>query len=311
MRPTTRRHFLAQAAAAGGALAVAPHALAQSAADTPYDMCIAKWAGEDPAVDEAQLAAKLVREAFDAVGGMGRFVKKSDVVWLKPNIAWNRTPEQAATTNPYVVKTLIELCFDAGASKVKVGDNTCHNNRQSYAASGIAEAAGAAGADVILLDDSRFREMQVGGEAVKLWPVYPEIIDSDIVINAPIAKHHGLSTATLCMKNYMGVVGGNRGQWHQNITACLRDITAFMKPQICLLDAVRTLVANGPTGGDLGDVRRLNTVAVGTDVIALDAFGAELLGHNPLDIGTVKLGAESGLGTVDYKSLALKEATVS
>ncbi len=310
MRSTSRRQFLAQAAAAGGALAVAPHAFAQSA-DKPYDMCIATWAGENAAVDEAQLAAKLVREAFDAVGGMGRFVKKSDVVWLKPNIAWNRTPEQAATTNPYVVKTLIELCFDAGASKVKVGDNTCHNSRQTYAASGIAEIARAAGADVIFIDDSRFREMQVGGEAVKRWPVYPEIVESDIVINAPIAKHHGLSTATLCMKNYMGVVGGNRGQWHQNITACLRDITAFMKPQVSVLDAVRTLVANGPTGGDLGDVRRLNTFAVGTDVIALDAFGAELLGHTPLSIGTIRLGAESGLGTVDYKSLALKEATVS
>ena len=309
MHLSSRRQFLAQSAVAAGALAVGPGSFAQEAAK-PSDMCIAKWAG-DASADEAEMAAKLVRSAFDAVGGMKRFVKKTDVVWLKPNIGWNRTPEQAANTNPHVVRTLVELCFDAGASKVKVGDNTCHNSRQTYASSGIAAAAKAAGADVVYVDESRFREVQVGGEAVKLWPVYPEIIEADVVINAPIAKHHGLSTATLCMKNYMGVIGGNRGQWHQNIATCLRDFTAFMKPPVSVLDAVRVLMANGPTGGDLGDVRQLNTVAVGTDVVALDAFGAGLLGHDPLSIGTVKLGAESGLGVADFRSLALKEATIS
>jgi uncharacterized protein (DUF362 family) len=113
------------------------------------------------------------------------------------------------------------------------------------------------------------------------------------------------------MKNYMGVAGGNRGLWHAEMPTCLADITRFMKPKLCIVDATRILTANGPTGGNLADVKRINALAAGTDIVALDAWAVELLGHKPEDIESVLAGSKEGLGEIDYKKLAPKEIQLS
>lgn len=303
----TRRHFLQQTAAAGSTLATgAVTASSAHAAEEQAEMCIARWGGSPVPEEEVNaMATKLTEQAMAALGGMGRFVKKGNTVWVKPNVAWSRSPEQASNTNPAVVGSLVKQCLDAGAKSVKVGDVTCHPAKQAYPASGIEAMAKAAGAEVVYIDPERCKEMAVGGKVIDKWLVCPEIIESDVVINVPVLKQHGVSKATMCMKNLMGVVPDKgRGSWHQNLATCLCDITEFVKPTLNVLDAVRILVANGPTGGNLEDVRRKDTVAAGTDILALDAFGATLLGHEPLDIPSVKAGYDRGLGEIDFMKLA-------
>jgi uncharacterized protein (DUF362 family) len=268
-------------------------------------MGIARWTGTDDALpDNATLARRLTRAALDEAGGLGPYVSRGDVVWIKPNIAWNRQPELAATTHPEVVRVLAEASFEAGAGTVKIGDHTCHDARLCYKSSGIAAVAREVGAEMITLDPNRFREMEIGGDRLDRWPVYPEIIESDLVINVPIVKHHGLSRTSLCMKNYMGVVGGRRGTWHQDLPACLVDITRFMKPRISVLDGVRALSDHGPTGGNVRDVIHPRVVAAGTDPVALDALGAELLGLEPASVSTIRAAQRAALGMIDYESLA-------
>jgi len=313
MTHQTRRDFLRHSAAAAGAFALGPLAAhsAFGAGATPPDMSIARWSG-DPQPEEAlgTVATKLAEQALETLGGMGRFVGKGDVVWVKPNIGWDRSAEQAANTNPDLVRTLIRLCYDAGAKKVKVGDYPCNEAKKTYANSGIAEAAKEAGADVVYIDENRFRDADIGGDRIKTLPVYPEIVECDLVISAPIVKHHGMTKVSLCMKNYMGVIG-NRRVFHQDLPACIRDLTAYMKPRLSVLDGIRTLTAHGPTGGNLADVKRMDTVAAGVDIVALDAFGSELLGNRPEDVGTVVAGHKAGLGEIDYRKLALEEVAVS
>ncbi len=313
MKSESRRTFLKSTALAGGATALTQSGVVPvaAAAEKPA-MAIARWKGEAAAEDQLKpVAQKLTRQAIDALGGMKRFVKKGDVVWIKPNMAWDRTPAQAANTNPDLVATLIEMCFEAGAKKVKVGDRTCNADKKSYPRSGIESAAKAAGAEVLYLDEDRFKEMKIGGKRLDKWPVYPEIVDADVVINCPIVKHHSIAKATMCMKNYMGVIGGKRAQWHQDIETCLADITRFMKPTLCILDAIRVLTDHGPSGGDLKDVKRLDTVVAGTDIVAMDAFGGELLGHEIGTLSTVKYAHEVGLGEMDYHKLSPKEIAVT
>jgi uncharacterized protein (DUF362 family) len=307
---STRREFLWQSAVATGGLLL-PAQLSW-AAPSETKMVITKWTGPSPQspTEFAKIATQLTEQAVATLGGMSRFVKRGDVVWIKPNIGWDRTPELGANTNPDVVATLVRLCLDAGAKVVKVGDNPCDLPQKAYASSGIADAARKAGAQVVFLDRDRFREMDIKGERVKTIPVYPEIVESDVVINVPIAKHHVLATATLCMKNYMGVIE-NRRVFHQDIPTCLADITRFMRPSLCLLDCTRVMLAHGPKGGNIEDVAVRLTLAAGTDIVALDAFGAEMLGRKPSDIGSIVKGHQVGLGTMDYRSLQPKEITLS
>jgi len=319
----TRRRFLKEVAALGGAMAVGPWSvLAEEGSKPPSpsdadsaqaDMAIARL--ESPATVDTDLksaATRLTEHALEALGGMGRFVSKGDVVWVKPNMGWNRAPELAACTNPDVVATLVRLSLEAGAKTVRVGDNPCHEAKQTYRSSGIEEAARAAGAEIVYLDSRRFKEVGLLGKRLKKWELYPDIIESDLVINVPIVKHHSLCKATLCMKNYMGIIGGQRNAWHQALTECLIDITSFMKPRLCVLDAVRILTGHGPQGGKTSDVKLAGIIAAGTDIVALDAFGLELLERDPQDTRMVKAAHEAGLGEIDYRNnLSLKELLVS
>jgi uncharacterized protein (DUF362 family) len=109
----------------------------------------------------------------------------------------------------------------------------------------------------------------------------------------------------------MGIIGGERAQWHQDLPTCLCDITAYMKPRLSVIDAVRILTGNGPTGGNVSDVKRMNTIAAGTDVLALDAFGAELLGLKPEAIKMIAAAQAAGLGQIDYRKLPLREVEVA
>ncbi len=249
----------------------------------------------------------LVAEAIKNLGGMGRFVGKQDVVVLKPNIGWDRTPEQAANTNPDLVAEVVRQCWQAGAKRVIVTDVSCNEPRRCFQRSGIMAAAHAEGAEVILPDPDRFREVDLGGVVLKSWPVFTPFLEADKIINLPIAKHHLLTGVTLGMKNWYGILGGQRNRLHQQIHQSLADLAGFMLPTLTLLDCYRVLVRNGPTGGNLEDVMLKKTVVAGTDPVAIDAYVAKAYwdleaAHLPY----LQMAAARGLGTTDFASLNLK-----
>ena len=259
--------------------------------------------GSDPAA--------ITTAAVDAIGGMSKFVSKGDVVVVKPNIGWDRTPEQAANTDPVVVATLITLAFQSGAKKVKVFDNTCNTERRCYERSGIAEAARGAGADVFFTEERKYKKVNLKGEKLKEWPVYRDALEADKIINVPVAKHHTLAKLTLSMKNFMGLIGGRRNLLHQKLDVNIVDLTAFFKPTLTVLDAVRILTANGPQGGNLRDVETLNTVLASTDPVAIDAYGATLFDMTGDDLGYVRVAYERGLGEMHLSKVDIIEKSLS
>ena len=254
--------------------------------------------------------AKIVTAAIDAMGGIKRFISRGDIVVIKPNIGWDRTPEQAGNTNPEVVAAVVRLCFEAGAKKVKVFDRPVNDPRRCYVQSGIAPAVSALGAEAEYMDDRKFRDMALNGQALKSWPLYSDIFEADKLINIPIAKHHGLAKLTLSMKNWMGVMGGSRRQIHQKLDESLVDLSMKIKPTLTILDAVRILTANGPQGGSLADVKKLDTVVAGIDPVAIDSYGATLFGMKGSDLGYVTLGHKLGLGQMDLNKLRIRKIDV-
>ncbi len=262
------------------------------------------------AVAKGASPAAITRAAVDSLGGMKRFISRGDIVVVKPNMAWDRLPEQAANTNPVVVATVVQMCFEAGAKKVKVFDRPVNDPRRAYVQSGIMDAVKPLGAEIDYMDERKFREMKINGEAMKTWPLYSDIFEADKIINVPIAKHHSLAGLTMSMKNWMGVMGGLRRSIHQKLDESLADLALVIKPTLTVLDAVRILTGNGPQGGDMKDVRLTNTVVAGIDQVAIDSFGATLFGMKGGDLGFVKEGARRGLGVMDLSKVKIKRITL-
>jgi uncharacterized protein (DUF362 family) len=249
----------------------------------------------------------LVQRALEDLGGIGRFVSRQDVVVLKPNIAWDRTPEQAANTNPEMVAEVVRQCWQAGAKRVIVTDVSCNEPRRCFQRSGIQAAAHAEGAEVILPDPELFREVEIGGVVLKSWPVFTPFLEADKIFNLPIAKHHVLTGATLGMKNWYGILGGERNRLHQQIHQSLADLAAFMLPTVTLLDCYRVLLRNGPTGGNLEDVALKKTLVAGTDPVAADAYVAKAYWNlDPAQMPYLAMAAARGLGSVDFEKLQVK-----
>lgn len=250
---------------------------------------------------------ELVRRALADLGGMKRFVGVGDRVVVKPNIAWDRTPEQAANTNPEVVAEVVRQCWQAGAKRVVVTDVSCNEARRCFQRSGIQAAARSEGAEVVLPNPDLYRTVEMKGVALTTWPVFAPFLEADKVINLPIAKHHGLTGATLGMKNWYGILGGERNRLHQQIHQSLVDLANFMLPTLTVLDCYRILLRNGPTGGNLEDVALKKTIVAGTDPVAIDAYVAKAYWNlDPEQMPYLTMAAAKGLGTVDYAALRVK-----
>ncbi len=246
---------------------------------------------------------ELTEKVFEAAGGITHFISKGDVVVVKPNISWARGPDLAAATNPEVLESVIELCYTAGAKKVRIADNTIHEARRCFAITGAGMVAKKTNAELIYPRSSLMKEMKIQGDRLDVWPVFVPILEADKVINLPVAKSHSLSTLTLGMKNWIGAVGGRRNVLHQDIHQTIVDLAQFFKPTVTLIDAIRIMTKNGPSGGSLSDVSTKDTLILSNDPVAADALAASFFNRRPEQIGFIRLAQERDLGTYDLQQL--------
>jgi uncharacterized protein (DUF362 family) len=253
---------------------------------------------------------ELTKKVFEAAGGIQRFVSRGDVVAIKPNISWARHPRFAATTHPEVLTAVIELCQEAGAKRVRIADNTIHDARQCFAMTGVGKVAKETGADLVYPRSSLMKKMKLRGNRLDVWPVFTPLVEADKVINLPVAKHHSLSTLTLGMKNWIGAVDGSRWSLHQDIHQSIVDLAQFFQPTVTLIDALRIMTRNGPSGGSTDYVTTKNTLILSNDPVAADAAASMLFGLKPERIEFIYLAQKSGLGTYDFSKLENKKVIV-
>ncbi|UCC75589.1 MAG: DUF362 domain-containing protein [Anaerolineales bacterium] len=254
--------------------------------------------------------AELTRRAIAAVGGIERYVKQGADVIVKPNICnAYHGPEYASTTNPEVVAAIVALCLGAGAGRVRVMDYPFGGTAQNaYQTSGIAQAVEAAGGQMELMNSLKYQTVEIpNAQALNKTEIYADILNADVIINVPIAKHHSMATLTLGLKNLMGVVL-DRGALHASgLPQSIVDLATIVRPQLTVIDATRILVANGPTGGNLDDVKQVDTIIASADVVAADAYAATLFGKTGADIAYITMANERSLGTMDLGSIRIEE----
>lgn len=256
----------------------------------------------------------MLRGAIDAIGGISRFIARGDVVLIKPNVAFERAAPLGATSNPEVVAALVHLVREAGASEVRVADNPIESPEACFVRSGVRKAAIKAGAEVFLPTAASFETLHVPGATwIENWPFFwRPFAGVDKVIGVAPVKDHNLCRASMTTKNWYGLLGGRRNQFHQDIHGIISDLALMLRPTFVVLDGSRVLFRSGPTGGSLADVRSGQTIVASTDSLAADAFGwDDLLQRKGEDLPAYfAQAAARGLGQPDWRAVSMKEVQV-
>jgi uncharacterized protein (DUF362 family) len=275
---------------------------------------IDKIAAQDAAAMPDLVAVKngepdvMFDKAIEAMGGMSKFVQKGQTVVVKPNIGWNSKPETGANTNPVLVKRIVEHCVNAGAKKVYVFDHGVDYSVQTYETSGIAEAAKAGGAIVVPGHDPKYYQKVTIPGAAKLLEtqVHELILESDVLINVPVLKHHMASKITIAMKNLMGAVW-DRGFYHNNgLDQCIAEFCLYCKPDLNVVDAYLVMMARGPKWGGPEDRSLKKTLLLSQDIVAVDTAAAKIFGIEPEKVRHIKLGYEKNIGNMNLETLNIK-----
>jgi uncharacterized protein (DUF362 family) len=262
--------------------------------------------------------SQLLQAAMAPLGGMGRFVKQGQRVIIKANIAWARTPEQAATNNPGLFSALIRMCYEAGAKRVAIWDHTCDNYQFTFARSGLKEAAQKAGADIFSGHGRNvYKQVEVPkGKKLKTTEVLRDVLESDVFINFPIPKHHDATELSLGMKNLIGIVWDMEKLHRIDLHQCIADINTIRKPDLVVVDAIRILTTNGPKGP--GKIEEPGEVITSPDIVAADAYSATLFKppksdkpFKPGEIKFVKNAYDLRLGEIDLSKVRVKRVSAT
>jgi uncharacterized protein (DUF362 family) len=252
---------------------------------------------------------KVVRAALGAMGGIGRFVKKGDIVMIKPNVAFDRPPALAATTHPDALRAVAKLVMEAGAAKIIIADNPINSPTGCFLKSGLRQVASDLNLDLLYPETNSFSPLQLDGEILRNWTFFHEPFKKATkVIGLAPCKDHNLCHASMTMKNWYGLLGGRRNQFHQHIHSIVSDFALMMKPTLVILDGMNVLMKNGPTGGRLSDVKQMGTVVAGTDMVAVDSYGyTHLLERDLAELTYIHKAHDRGLGNKNWKEASYKE----
>ncbi len=259
------------------------------------------------AVGDDQSIERMVRAAIgglDAALGMRRFVTGGDCVLVKPNVGFDRAPHLGATTHPEVLRWVIRLCKEAGAARILVADNPIESPDACFAKSGISDVCAAEGARVVLPAEVHFKTVAIRdrqpdanrGESLGRWSVFHRpLAEATKVIGLAPIKDHNLCSASMNLKNWYGLLGGRRNQFHQAIHNIVSDLAFMVSPTLVIADGTRVMMRNGPTGGRITDVKPGGeigrpTVVASVDPVACDAWCYQkLLGRDPAKLAYLEM----------------------
>jgi uncharacterized protein (DUF362 family) len=239
------------------------------------------------------------------LGGIGKLVTRGSSVVIKPNFSVAQTPEVAATTNPFLVAAVVRQCLRAGAHEVKVIDYP-FSGPQCLVVTGIKAAVEAAGGRAFnIASESYFTQVDMGQALLKNTLFSTDALHADVLINMPILKNHGTTIVTMGLKGMMGLVW-DRGYFHStDLYRTIAELSAYRKPDLVILDAIRGIINNGPTGP--GTIKDWGQVIFGVDPVAVDAYGAALYGVHPADVRYITEAASLGVGEINLQKLTIKK----
>jgi uncharacterized protein (DUF362 family) len=221
----------------------------------------------------------MVEEAVALIGGFDKIGVKDKTILVKPNaVTGDPNP---TTTNPKVLKAVVEFLYDEGAKKVVAGDMSALltiSTAKNMERTGLTKVAVEAGADVVQFDDYDWVDVKLP-DAKYLQKVYVSewIYKADRVINLPVIKTHKYATYSICLKNFIGATHLkqrpyfiDKNHWAEVIS----DINLAYTPHLNIVDGTTSMVAGGPRKGTAAST---NVILASGDRVAADVVGLAII----------------------------------
>lgn len=244
-------------------------------------------------------------------------VKAGQRVVIKPNMSFARGPETATNTHPDVVREVLVMCKEAGASRVRVLDHSLQDPEKALDLSGIRPACNGVEDGIChhLLEAGFYREDSIGGAVeMRTNAFMNDVLDADVLIAVPVAKSHSSAGVSLSMKGQMGLIMDRRIMHARyDLNTAIVDLNTRIKPTLAVIDATRVLTTGGPGGP--GHVITPGEVIASADPVAADATAVasyEWYGRKmqPRQVPHIRMAHERGLGRMDIENLLTKRITV-
>jgi uncharacterized protein (DUF362 family) len=256
-------------------------------------------------------AQEILPKIVEKMGGISQYVKPGARVIIKPNMSFANPPEWGTGTSPEAVYTMAKMCIDAGAKKVIICDNTLKEPELCKEKTGIGAAVKDLKGVVIFTpkQDNLF-ETKTDSRAVELKKVdiVKEVGLCDCFISLPAAKSHSAGGVSLNIKGLMGLVK-DRGiyHWKMDLHRAVAEQLYYFKPTLCIVDATRALLDNGPSGP--GKIAELKTFVGGIDPVAVDSYAVTLASwygkkFEGKQIKHLKIAGELGFGNVESSMIS-------
>jgi len=249
---------------------------------------------------------------LEPLGGMRSFVKSGERILLKPNMLSVKSPEQAVTTHPAVVRVVAELVREAGG-RVLIGDSPGMGGFQRVAdKSGIARAAAESGAELIEFNSTVDLP---GSGTFRRFTLARAYWEADKIINLPKLKTHEMMTMTCAVKNLFGaVVGAEKAGWHlkagasrEQFARLLLEIYLLKKPVLNIVDAIVAMEGNGPGSGD---PLQVGALIAGVNPVAVDTVAGRLAGIPQELLHVEREALRMGLVGSSWKEIEISGASL-
>lgn len=242
-----------------------------------------------------------LKDALDKIGGLEKFVRKNNKVFIKPNICAPKRNETGTVTSPDLIENLITLLKKI-TNSIQIGDCSFPEFKGLTAikTSGIYDVAIRHNTEVIDLTSAK--KVKKGD-----FIISKPILDADVIINVPVLKTHERAGVTISLKNMMGVIPGKlKTDLHkQGLEQGIVKLSKTIRPQLNIVDANICQEGRGPTNGN---PKKVGLIIVGDNQVAVDAVCCKIMGINPKIISYISMAEKAGLGsTKDIELIGFKD----
>jgi uncharacterized protein (DUF362 family) len=228
--------------------------------------------------------------------GADQILADQKKVVIKPNLV--NTSPPPITTPVQIVAAIADYVKSVSNAEIVIAEGCgapLYNTQRPFRKLGYSDLAESNG--ITLVDLNHAETTELTDHRCHVFPKFtmPRLVMDSFLISVPVLKKHSLSKVTLTMKNMLGCAppdhyGGflwKKSRFHKNMHRSIFEMNLYRAPDLTILDGSVGLACHHLGGPECRP--HVGKLIGGFDPVAVDAYGAELLGVDWRDVEHIRL----------------------